>query len=159
MKRDCACMSKTAVMTLRVPAEVRQGLARLAARFGHKPAQMGARLLEEGLRRRDFPLIDLRDTAAGRVAYLRGSRLTVSWVVEAIRGGVRAEQFARDFDVPLTHVRAALAYAESFPEEIAAAAEHVAANRDWIGKQDAAARAGRPTAAAANPRAKRKARR
>lgn len=127
-------------MTLRVPEEVRQGLVRLAARFGHKPAQVGARLLEEGLRRRDFPLIDLRDTAGGRVAYLRGTRFTVSWVVQALRKGLGAERFAHRFDVPLAHVRAALAYAETFQDEIDAAADHEAANRRWIQKQDAATR-------------------
>ncbi|HEV2318404.1 MAG TPA: hypothetical protein VGV18_01545 [Verrucomicrobiae bacterium] len=48
-------MSETAVMTLRLPKGVKRGVERLAARFGHKPAQLGASLIEEGLRRRDFP--------------------------------------------------------------------------------------------------------
>ncbi len=143
-------------MTLRVPTEVRQGLTRLAARFGHKPAKMGARLLEEGLRRRDFPLIDLRDTAAGRVAYLRGSRLTVYWVVQTIQGGLSAEQFAHDFGISLAQVRAALAYAESFPAEIAAEAEHAAANRRWIETQDLAARPAGLRITTTNATAKRK---
>jgi uncharacterized protein (DUF433 family) len=152
-------MSKSSVMTLRVPEAVRQGLNRLAARFGHKPAQMGARLLEEGLRRRDFPLIDLRDTVAGRVAYLRGSRLTVVWVTQCLRQGLSAEQFAQDFEVSMAQVRAALAYAESFADEIAAEAEHAAANRRWIETQDLAARAGGWPTRTTQPAAKRKARR
>ena len=152
-------MGKSFVMTLRVPEEVREGLTRLATRFGHKPAQMGARLLEEALRRRDFTLIDLRETAGGRVAFLRGSRLTVCWVVQSIRDGLRAEQFAQDFDISVAHVRAALAYAESFPEEIAAEAEHAAGNRRWIETQDLAARIGRLPASPTKPTAKRKTRR
>jgi uncharacterized protein (DUF433 family) len=152
-------MGKSSVMTLRVPEEVRQGLTRLAARFGHKPAQMAARLLEEGLRRRDFPLIDLRDTAGGRVAYLRGSRLTVCWVAQSIRDGLSAGQFAQDFDVSVAHVRAALAYAEAFPDEIAAEAEHAAANWRWIETQDRVARAGGLPAIPSRPAAKRKTRR
>ena len=152
-------MSKSSVMSFRVPEEVRRGLIRLAARFGHKPAQVGARLLEEGLRRRDFPLIDLRDTAAGRVAYLRGSRLTVYWVVQSLRGGPSAKQFARDLGVTVAQVQAALVYAARFPEEITAAADHEAANRRWIEAQDSAAGVGGSEANTAKPAAKRKARR
>jgi uncharacterized protein (DUF433 family) len=136
-------MGKTSVMTLRLPEQVRRDLVRLALRFGHKPAQMGARLVEEALRRREFPLIDLRETAAGRVAYVKGTRFTVSWVVQAIRTGMTAEGFARDFDVGLNQVRGAIAYAETFPEEIDAEACHAEANRHWIEKQDGAWRAGR----------------
>jgi uncharacterized protein (DUF433 family) len=147
-------MNKTVVMTLRVPENVRRGLTRLAARFGHKPAQMGARLLEEGLRRRDFPLVDLRDTAAGRVAYLRGTRLTVAWVVQAIQEGLAPQKFARDFGVSVAQVRSALAYAQAFPEEMAAEADHAAANRVWIEQQDAAWRLGRPPSALRKPKAR-----
>lgn len=78
-------MSKSSILTVRLPTEVRRGVERLAAHLGHKPAQMGARRIGEGLRRRDFPQIDLRETAAGRVAYLAGTRLTVSWVTQQIR--------------------------------------------------------------------------
>jgi uncharacterized protein (DUF433 family) len=120
---------------------------------------MGARLLEEGLRRREFPLIDLRDTAAGRVAYLRGSRLTVCWVAQIIQDGLSAKQFARDFGVSLAQVRAALAYAASFPAEIAAEAEHATVNRRWIEAEDLAARAGGSPSTTTNATAKRRARR
>ncbi len=123
-------------MTLRLPAEVRRGVERLAARLGHKPAQLGARLIEEGLRRRDFPQIDLRDTPAGRVAYLSGTRLAVYWVVQQVRGGVRLGDFARKYDVPAARVRAALAYAEAFPEEIHRDLEEEEANRRWVELQD-----------------------
>src|SRR2546427_11725660 len=102
-------MSKTSIMTLRLPAGVRRGVERLAAKLGHKPAQTGARLIEEGLRRRDFPQVDLRDTAAGRVAYLRGTRLAVYWVVQLVHGGMSAAQVANEFAVSPAQVNAALA--------------------------------------------------
>ena len=89
-------MNKTSIMTLRVPIAVRRALERLAAQLGYKPAYLGARLVEEGLRRRHFPLIDLRDTAAGRVAYLKGTRLAVYFVVEHLRRQEEAEKTARD---------------------------------------------------------------
>src|SRR5438270_3161661 len=105
---------KTVVMTLRLPSNVARGIERLANRFGHRPAQIGARLVEEGLRRRDFPQIDLRETAAGRVAYMAGTRFAVYWVAEAIRGGKTIEAFAREHGLPLDRVRAAVTYAQAF---------------------------------------------
>src|SRR5882724_10279922 len=111
-------MNKTSVMTLRVPVGVRRGLERLAAQLGYKPAQLGSRLLEEGLRRRDFPYIELRDTAAGRVAYLKGTRLAVYWIVQRVRQGMSAASVAREFDIAPALVTSALAYAKAFSAEI-----------------------------------------
>ena len=130
-------MSKNIVMTLRLPSEVARGVERLASRFGHKPAQLGARLVEEGLRRRDHPQIDLRETAGGRVAYLAGTRLAVYWVAEALRGGTTPEQFAAEYELPVERVRAALAYAKAFPEEIAGDCDHAEVNRQWVEQQAA----------------------
>ena len=134
-------MNKTSIMTLRLPLEVHRGVERLAARLGHKPAQIGARLIEEGLRRRDFPQVDLRETASGRVAYLSGTRLSVSWVVQQIRGSISVERFAREHEIPPARVRAALAYAKAFPEEIQRDWQEQEANRGWLELQDAAWRA------------------
>lgn len=138
-------MSETSVMTLRLPKNVKRGVERLAARFGHKPAQLSARLIEEGLRRRDFPQIDLRETAAGRVAYLAGTRLAVHWVAEMVPRKMSIETFAREYDLSVERVRAALAYARAFPKEIESDKTHAEANRDWIEAADAAART-HPTA-------------
>ena len=131
-------------MTLRVPVDVRRSLDRLAAQLGYKPAHLGARLVEEGLRRRHFPLIDLRDTAAGRVAYLKGTRLAVHWIVERVREGMRTETVAREFDISPAHVTAALAYAEAFPAEIELDNEEAKANRVWLETQESAWRTGHP---------------
>src|SRR5580658_6320422 len=131
-------MSKTSVMTLRLAPEVARGVERLARRFGHRPAQVGARLVEEGLRRRDFPQIELRDTVAGRVSYLTGTRFAVYWVARAVKDGLTPEGFAKDFDVPVERVRAALAYASAFRDEIEGDVVHAEANRAWIQSQEAA---------------------
>jgi len=133
-------MSETAVMTLRLPKGVKRSVERLAARFGHKPAQLGARLIEEGLRRRDFPHVDLRETAAGRVAYIGGTRFAVYWVAGIVPGKMSAEDFARQYELPVERVRAALAYAGAFADEIENDRAHAEANRKWIQRQDAAAR-------------------
>src|SRR5271167_4351756 len=111
-------MGKTFVMTLRLPREVAQGVERLARRFGHRPAQLGARLVEEGLRRRDYPQIDLRETTAGRVAYVAGTRFAVYWIAQSTQDGMTAEEFARQYELPVDRIRAALTYATAFRAEI-----------------------------------------
>jgi uncharacterized protein (DUF433 family) len=131
-------MSKTSVMTLRLAPDVARGVELLARRFGHKPAQVGARLVEEGLRRRDFPQIELRDTLAGRVAYLAGTRFAVYWIARAIQGGLTADKFAEEYELPPEKVRAALAYAAAFSEEIQGDMAHADANRKWLVNQQAA---------------------
>ncbi|MGZ8919592.1 MAG: DUF433 domain-containing protein, partial [Limisphaerales bacterium] len=113
-------MSKTVVMTLRLPLEVARSVERLAGRSGHKPAQIGVRLMEEGLRRRDYPHIDLRETSSGRVAYIAGTRFAVYWIAQMIRNGDSIEKFAADHSIPIERVRMALAYAEAYPKEILA---------------------------------------
>jgi uncharacterized protein (DUF433 family) len=139
-------MSDTAVMTLRLPREVKRGVERLAARFGHKPAQLGARFIEEGLRRRDFPQIDLRETAAGRVAYLGGTRFTVQWIADLVPATMTPDAFASAYDVPVDRVRTALAYAGAFAGEIESDRAQADANRQWIARQDAAMRRRSPAA-------------
>lgn len=133
-------MSETSVMTLRLPKNVKRGVDRLAARFGHKPAQLSVRLIEEGLRRRDFPQIDLRETAAGRVAYVAGTRMAVHWITEMVPRKMSIETFAREYGLSAERVRSALAYARAFPKEIESDKTHMEANRDWIEAADAAGR-------------------
>jgi uncharacterized protein (DUF433 family) len=129
-------MSETTVMTLRLPKGVKRGVERLAARFGHKLAQLGARLIEEGLRRRDFPQIDLRETQAGRVAYISGTRFPVYWVVGMVPAKMSLETFRLEYDLPAGRVRAALAYSNAFPEEIESDKTHSAENRKWVQLSD-----------------------
>ena len=135
-------MSKSSVMTLRLPSDVRRAVERLAAQQGHKPAQIGAKLVEEGIRRRHYPLIDLRETTAGRVAYVKGTRLAVYWLVERAREGMNTERVAREFGISPTQVRAALAYSKAFAAEIDAEIEESRANRGWVEAQESAWRAG-----------------
>src|SRR5438105_4913943 len=137
-------MNKTSIMTLRVPVGVRRSLERLASQLGYKPAHLGARLVEEGLRRRNFPQIDLRDTAAGRVAFLKGTRLAVYWIVAQVRSSGSAERIARKFDVSAAQVDAALAYEEAFPSEMKLDLEEAQANQRWIELQESAWHAGNP---------------
>lgn len=130
------------MMTLRLPEALGVDVERFAARHGHKPAQLGAWLVDEGVRRRKHPLVDLRETSGGRMAYVYGTRFAVHWVVQQIRGGMSVEKVAQEFELPAAQVLAALAYTEAYPDEIAADMDRAQDNRNWIEEQDAAWRAG-----------------
>ena len=144
-------MSKTYVMTLRLPETLGREVERTAARQGNKAAQLGAWLVDEGIRRRKHPLIDLRETSAGRVAYVNGTRFAVYWVARQIHEGMSALEFARNFGLPPAHVRAALAYANAYPDEMEADADQVTDNMAWIREQDAAWRSGQKPTASRRP--------
>jgi hypothetical protein len=94
----------------------------MALRHGWTASDTSARLVEEGLRRTEFALIDFRDSPVGRQAYIQGSTLAV-WEVAMLaqdyKGDVAA--IAGHLEWPEAKVAAALNYAEAFPQEIGAA--------------------------------------
>lgn len=76
--------------------------------------------LEEWLRQNEFAFIEFRDTRDGRVAFMKNSRLTVSWVVKVAKSsqmdiGKVCEHWPHR---PRAWVQAALNYYEAYPEEI-----------------------------------------
>jgi hypothetical protein len=111
--------SRRHVLSLTLRPEQRERVRRLARRWGRTPSETGARLMEEALRTVEFAGIEFRSTAEGvRVAYLRGDRLPVFWVVRlASRFKGDDRKTAAHFGIPPEAVRAALHYAEAFPEE------------------------------------------
>ena len=107
---------------MRIPGTQDDRLQRLARKLGHTPAETGALLIEEGLRRTEFAFIDFRDTALGRQAYLQGSRLSVWIVVKIVRAyGGDVEKAAAHLRRPPIQIQAAVNYAKAFPDEIEAA--------------------------------------
>src|SRR5271167_3347256 len=114
--------TRSTVLSMRLPVESGRRLKRMANRHGWTPSDASARLVEEGLRRSEFAFIDFRDSSAGRQAYIQGSTLAV-WeimlLVRSCKGNVRA--VAKHLRWPEAKVRAAVNYAEVFPEEIAEA--------------------------------------
>jgi len=96
----------------------------MARRFGWTPSDAGARLVEEGLRRAEFALIDFRDTPLGRQAYVQGTRLAVGMVVKIVRSfGGSVEKAADHLERPPAMIQAAVNYAQAFPDEIEAAVQ------------------------------------
>lgn len=118
----------TQVVSMRLHEPQMGRLRRLARRLGRTPSETSALLVEEALRRAEFGMIDFRDSSAGRQAYVQGTGLAVWEVVDvahAYDGNV--ERTAAHLHWPVVRVRAAVSYAEGFPEEIAAAREDNAA--------------------------------
>lgn len=116
------------VISMRLPAESGTRLKRMANRHGWTPSDASARLVEGGLRRSEFALVDFRDSPAGRQAYIQGSTLAV-WevllLVRSYKAGVSA--VARHLKWPEAKVQAAVNYAKAFPEEIEGALSENAA--------------------------------
>jgi len=111
--------SRSMVLSMRLPLASGKRLKRMAKRHGWTPSDASARLVEEGLRRSEFAFIDFRDSAAGRQAYVQGSRLAV-WEVILLARDYKADvsKTAKHLRWPEHKVQAALSYAEVYPEEI-----------------------------------------
>ena len=107
------------VMSLRLQDEQVQRLSRIARRFGRKPTEQLAQLVEEGLRMADYASIEFRDSIVGRQAYVSGSTLAVWEVVMVARGyEFDAARTADHLQWPVARVLAALRYAGDFRSEI-----------------------------------------
>jgi hypothetical protein len=116
--------ARSMVVSMRLPVESGVRLKRLARRHGWTASDLSARLVEEGLRRSEFALIDFRDSPVGRQVYIQGSSLAV-WevmmIVRAYKGD--AKKAANHLEWPEFRVKAAMHYAEAFPKEINEALE------------------------------------
>ena len=111
--------ARSMVLSMRLSVESGKRLKRIANRHGWTPSDASARLVEEGLRRSEFAFLDFRDSPAGRQAYIQGSTLAVwevAFLLRSYRGNVAA--VAKHLRWPEAKVRAAVNYAEAFPEEI-----------------------------------------
>ncbi|MGA7521360.1 MAG: hypothetical protein WBW84_02700 [Acidobacteriaceae bacterium] len=111
--------ARSMVVSMRLPEESGRRLKRMAKRHGWTASDTSARLVEEGLRRSEFALIDFRDSPVGRQAYMQGSTLAV-WevmmIVRAYKGD--AKKAAGHLEWPEARVQAAVNYAETYAEEI-----------------------------------------
>lgn len=125
--RDGGGMSR--VVSLRLKDEQVERLQRAARQLGRSPSEAAALLLEESLREREYPSIEFRDSTAGRQAYLVGTRIA-AWHVALLAQGYEgdASKTAAYLEVPEVDVRAVLAYASAYANEIEAAI----ADDDWV---------------------------
>jgi len=111
--------ARSVVVSMRLPEESGRRLKRLARRHGWTASDTSARLVEEGLRRSEFALIDFRDSPVGRQVYMQGSTLAV-WevmmIVRAYKGSTK--KAAEHLEWPEERVQAAVNYRDAYPEEI-----------------------------------------
>lgn len=111
--------TRSMVLSMRLPVDTGRRLKRIANQHGWTPSDASARLVEEGLRRSEFAFLDFRDSPAGRQAYVQASTLAVWEVILLVRSYNGAvEAVAQHLRWPEAKVRAAINYAEAFPEEI-----------------------------------------
>ena len=107
------------VISLRLRDEQVARLSQIARRFGRKPTEQLAQLVEEGLRMVEYTSIEFRDSIVGRQAYVSGSTLAVWEVVMVARSyDFDAARTADHLQWPLARVQAALRYAADFRTEI-----------------------------------------
>lgn len=112
-------MAQKSVLSLRIPASVRETIERMARRDRRTPSEMAALLLEEKVRERTHPLIVFRDTAVGPQASVRGTRLLVWHVMMVARDlGMDPERVAKHLQWPLPEIHAAFRYAQDYSDEI-----------------------------------------
>lgn len=110
---------RSMVLSMRLSVESGRRLKRIANRHGWTPSDASARLVEEGLRRSEFAFLDFRDSPVGRQAYIQGSTLAVWEVIFVLRSySSNVAATAKHLRWPEAKVRAAVNYAEAFPEEI-----------------------------------------
>jgi hypothetical protein len=112
-------MSRSSILSSRLEPEQEKRLIRKARQIGRSPSETGALLIEEALRRDEFAFTDFRDSPSGRQAYFQGSTLAV-WEVVWIARGYKdsVEKTASHLCMSPLKVKAALNYAQGFPDEI-----------------------------------------
>ncbi len=112
------------VVSIRLQEEQVERLKRFARHAGKSQSEMGALFIEEAMREAEFALIEFRDSALGRQAYMKNSTLAVWEVIQtAQEHDLRAESVARYFHRPLEWVKAAFHYYEAHATEIELALE------------------------------------
>jgi hypothetical protein len=134
---DClhcmATMTKEKSVTLRLTKPEKSDLEAAATLTGQPPGTLAGIYVKEGVRRSRFPSIEFRDGAPGRVAYVTGTRWPVWMVVDLVADlSGDTSKAAKRLEKPEPVVKEAIAYAEAYPDEIAAGlALH--ARRDFEG--------------------------
>jgi uncharacterized protein (DUF433 family) len=109
--------------TVRLPDTIAEELRLIARREHRSVSEIGARLIEEGLRQNRFPYIEFRSFNGERHACIQGA-LQVWQVIMVARGyGMDAEKVASHLCLKPEQVQAAINYYKAYPAEIDQALE------------------------------------
>jgi uncharacterized protein (DUF433 family) len=112
--------ARTVQKSLRIRCETQEAIEALASEAGIDFSAAANQLLEEAVRARRCPGIVFTSGAGGRRATIAGTGLDVWEVVSTYRGlGRSAQRLQRAYHwLTEPQLRAALAYAELYPDEI-----------------------------------------
>jgi hypothetical protein len=108
-------------MTIHVELRDEQAarLERFATGLRKTRDEASAQLIEEGLRRAEFPAVEFRDSAVERQAYLVGSGLAIWEVLMVAEGyGLDAGETSKHLRLDRDVVSQALRYAAAFESEV-----------------------------------------
>lgn len=118
----------TVSRSFRLTRSLVEALQGRAQERGESANALAERLIDEGLRREEHPLIAFRDGAAGRRAAIVGTRLDVWQVIDTLRTSSKSTaETAAYLQVPEPWVQAAVRYYVSYPDEVDSFAERVKA--------------------------------
>ncbi|HMP82589.1 MAG TPA: hypothetical protein PKA41_07765 [Verrucomicrobiota bacterium] len=109
----------TVVQSCRIEQDHANLLSRQAKRRHLEVSTLSSLYLTEKALEEEFPGIGFRDSAGGREAYVLGHRVAVWEVVDVYSEAKTIAKTAEHFSWTPALVRCALAYARSFPAEIA----------------------------------------
>ena len=120
--------SETVSRSFRLTGSLVETLQERARERGESANALAERLIDEGLRREEHPLIVFRDGAAGRRAAILGTRLDVWQVIDTLRASSNSvAEAAAYFEIPEPWVQAAVRYYAAYPDEVERFAERVKA--------------------------------
>lgn len=106
-------------MSLRLADDTAEHLKARARRLRMPPRTLAQRLVDEGLRMEEHPLVRFAEGPVGRRARMVGSGVDVWEVVATVRdNGGDVGEAARYLEMPLGLVQAAVAYYGAHPSEI-----------------------------------------
>jgi uncharacterized protein (DUF433 family) len=129
-------MAASKTLSVRLPAGRGDVLRREARRRGRSLSELGALFIDERLREAEFAHVEFRDSAAGRQACVRGTRVAVWQVMWLLRAGQEdVAATAAHLGWPVERVEAAVKHAQAHPQEIAdALAGHAASGPERLAR-------------------------
>lgn len=106
--------------SIRIPEDTRRDIEDTARRSGRTFSSVANEMLDEAVRMRRIPGIAFHDTPSGREAVIAGTGLDVWEIARSYRDNGRDwDLLQQEYDwLEERQLRAALAYAEAYPEEI-----------------------------------------
>jgi uncharacterized protein (DUF433 family) len=118
--------NETVSRSFRLASSLVEALRQRAEERGVSANALAERLIDEGLRREQHPLVVFRDGAAGRRAAILGTRLDVWQVIVTLRASSNSvPETAAYFEIPEAWVQAAVRYYAAYTDEVTRFAERV----------------------------------